>query len=61
MDKWEELRDHFLKQSKELPEDDDFTLFALEVLDKMDELTLKYRQMGSKMSYKPNEYNENGK
>ena len=61
MTKWDELRNYFVKQASELEEDDDFALFSLEVLDKMDEIDMKYRELESDMGYKPNEYNENEK
>jgi hypothetical protein len=38
MDKWQELRTHFDKQATELAEDDDYAIFALEVLDLMDSI-----------------------
>jgi hypothetical protein len=44
MDKWDELREHFVKQAEELEEDDDCAIFALEVLDLMDIIEAKHRE-----------------
>lgn len=43
MDKWHTLREHFIKQATELDEDDDYAIFALEVLDLMDSIEEKER------------------
>ena len=43
MDKWQELRKYFVKQATELDEDDDYAIFALEVLDVMDSIEEKER------------------
>ena len=56
MGKWEELRKHFVTQARELQEDDDYAIFALEVLDLMDDLEAKYARIESDLGYKPNEY-----
>jgi hypothetical protein len=43
MDKWQELRKHFVKQATELDGNDDCAIFALEVLDLMDSIEEKER------------------
>lgn len=58
MGKWEELR----KQLREwaFDEDDDYASFAMDLLDKMDYLDIKYAEYENELGYKPNEH-RNGK
>jgi hypothetical protein len=44
MDKWDALRGHFMEQATELEEDDDYAIFALEMLDLMDVLEEQERR-----------------
>ena len=54
MGKWEDLREHI----RSLQEDEDYSVFALELLDTMDNLEAKYAEIENDLGYKPNEYNE---
>lgn len=56
MGKWEDLRSHFITQIRELGEDDDCSLFYLEVLDLMDEIEEQHTEIENDLGYGTNEH-----
>ena len=49
MGKWEDLREHI----RSLQEDEDYSVFALELLDTMDNLEAEYAEIENDLGYKP--------